>query len=46
VIEPDARDGRAPLGALGWSVELVKLSDDPNWPDSMDRFADPELFAD
>jgi len=30
----------------GVSIELVKLSDDPNWPDVADRFADPELFAD
>ncbi|HUQ41466.1 MAG TPA: hypothetical protein VM052_03085 [Candidatus Limnocylindrales bacterium] len=25
---------------------LVKLSDDPNWPDVESRYADPELFAD
>ena len=30
----------------GVSIELVKLSDDPNWPDVNERFADPELFAD
>jgi hypothetical protein len=25
---------------------LVKLSDDPYWPDVQPRFSDPELFAD
>jgi hypothetical protein len=28
------------------SSELVKLSDDPDWPDVSPRFADPALFAD
>jgi hypothetical protein len=26
--------------------ELVKLSDDPDWPDVSRRFSDPALFAD
>ena len=26
--------------------DLVKLSDDPNWPDIERRLPDPELFAD
>jgi hypothetical protein len=30
---------------LGGDV-LVKLSDDPYWPDVQPRLADPELFAD
>ena len=48
VLEPERRDTsddvRAKVG--GSSIELVKLSDDPNWPDISERFADPELFAD
>ncbi len=32
-------------GRLGGDL-LVKLSDDPYWPDVPPRFADPELFAD
>ncbi len=32
-------------GRLGGDL-LVKLSDDPYWPDVQQRFADPELFAD
>jgi hypothetical protein len=26
--------------------ELIKLSDDPDWPDRRPRFSDPALFAD
>ena len=33
------------ISKLGGEV-LVKLSDDPYWPDMQPRFADPELFAD
>lgn len=33
------------VGKLGGEV-LVKLSDDPYWPDMQPRVADPELFAD
>ena len=33
-------------GKLGGAIELVKLSDDPDWPDVRERFSDPELFAD
>jgi hypothetical protein len=32
-------------GKLGGET-LVKLSDDPYWPDVQPRFSDPELFAD
>jgi hypothetical protein len=32
-------------GKLG-GEPLVKLSDDPYWPDVQPRLADPELFAD
>jgi hypothetical protein len=32
-------------GKLGGEI-LVKLSDDPYWPDVQPRFSDPELFAD
>jgi len=32
-------------GKLG-DDDLVKLSDDPNWPDIERRLPDPELFAD
>ena len=32
-------------GKIGGEV-LVKLSDDPCWPDIQPRLADPELFAD
>jgi hypothetical protein len=42
VLEPE--DERA-TGKLGGEV-LVKLSDDPYWPDVQPRFSDPELFAD
>jgi len=43
----DSEQRDAALGKLGGvSIELVKLSDDPNWPDVSERLADPELFAD
>lgn len=32
-------------GRLG-GEELIKLSDDPNWPDMTPSVADPVLFAD
>ena len=48
IVEREAReprdDERGKLG--GFSIELVKLSDDPNWPDVTERSADLELFAD
>jgi len=28
------------------SEDLVKLSDDPNWPDVTPSYSDPQLFAD
>lgn len=40
----DLEDERA-NGKLGGEL-LVKLSDDPYWPDMQPRFSDPELFAD
>ena len=40
-IEPE--DGIR--GRLG-GEELIKLSDDPNWPDVTPRVSDPQLFAD
>jgi hypothetical protein len=46
VLEPDEGDRRASIATLGAVVELVKLSDDPNWPDITQRPADLELFAD
>ena len=38
----DLEDEHAKLGG----ESLVKLSDDPYWPDVQPRFSDPELFAD
>jgi hypothetical protein len=48
VLEPERPDLIDDVtGKLaGVSIELVKLSDDPNWPDVTERFADPQLFAD
>jgi hypothetical protein len=44
-IEFEDRDPRdAVAGRLGG--ELVKLSDDPDWPDVSRRHSDPALFAD
>ena len=40
--EDDGVEGK--LGGL--EIELVKLSDDPDWPDVRARIADIELFAD
>ena len=43
----ESERGDATPGKLGGiTIELVKLSDDPNWPDVSERLADPELFAD
>ena len=39
------REDERAMGKLGGEV-LVKLSDDPYWPDVQPRFSDPELFAD
>ena len=39
------REDGAVHGRLG-GEELVKLSDDPNWPDITPSFSDPLLFAD
>jgi hypothetical protein len=39
------REDGATHGRLG-GEELVKLSDDPNWPDIAPSFSDPFLFAD
>jgi hypothetical protein len=44
VLEREDDRVRGKLG--GEEDTLVKLSDDPNWPDIEPRFADPELFAD
>ena len=41
VVEVESEHTRARLGG-----ELVKLSDDPDWPDRSPRFSDPALFAD
>ena len=34
------------MGGPGGIEDLVKLSDDPNWPDIERRTPDPALFAD
>jgi hypothetical protein len=39
------REDGAAHGRLG-GEELVKLSDDPNWPDITPAVSDPFLFAD
>jgi len=44
VLDLEIGDERLHEG-LGRDV-LVKLSDDPYWPDMQPRLADPELFAD
>lgn len=41
VVEHESEHARSPLG-----VPLVKLSDDPDWPDRSPRPSDPALFAD
>ena len=41
VIEVESEHVRGRLGG-----ELVKLSDDPDWPDVQPRLSDPALFAD
>jgi hypothetical protein len=41
VIELEDERVRARVGG-----ELVKLSDDPDWPDRNPRLSDPALFAD
>jgi hypothetical protein len=41
----DREDERV-VGNLAGGEALVKLSDDPYWPDVQPRFSDPELFAD
>jgi len=41
---PELEDGRR--AKLGDAIELVKLSDDPDWPDVRVRASDPELLAD
>jgi hypothetical protein len=40
------RDDLSIIGKLAGEEVLVKLSDDPDWPDVVSRTADPELFAD
>jgi len=44
-LVPELEDERL-RGKLGGAIELVKLSDDPDWPDVRARVSDPELFAD
>lgn len=44
-LVPELEDERL-RGKLGGTIELVKLSDDPYWPDVRERVSDPELFAD
>ena len=39
-------EGERVISKLGGGEMLVKLSDDPYWPDVQPRFSDPELFAD
>src|SRR5438045_2549064 len=39
------REDGATYGRMG-GEELVKLSDDPNWPDWSPDIGDPQLFAD
>ena len=41
VIELESEQTRSRLGG-----ELVKLSDDPDWPDRSPRVSDPALFSD
>ena len=41
VAELESEHTRLRLGG-----ELVKLSDDPDWPDRSPRLSDPALFAD
>ena len=41
VVELEDERVRARVGG-----ELVKLSDDPDWPDRSPRLSDPALFAD
>ena len=43
-IRIEREDGLA-HGRLG-GEEVVKLSDDPDWPDVAPLFGDPQLFAD
>jgi hypothetical protein len=40
------REDPSVTGKLAGEELLVKLSDDPDWPDIVSRAADPELFAD
>jgi hypothetical protein len=42
---PELEDERL-VGKLRGAIELVKLSDDPDWPDVRVRVSDPELFSD
>ena len=42
VLEVEDESVRGKLGG----VEVVKLSDDPYWPDVRERPSDPQLFAD
>ena len=44
-LVPEVEDDRL-QGRLGGAIDLVKLSDDPDWPDVRPRVSDPELFAD
>ena len=44
-LVPELEDPRL-RGTLGGASELIKLSDDPDWPDVRVRISDPELFAD
>jgi hypothetical protein len=41
VVEHESEQTRSGIG-----VPLVKLSDDPDWPDRSPRLSDPALFAD
>jgi len=46
---PDGRvvaETETTYGRLGGEDDLVKLSDDPNWPDLERRPTDPLFFAD
>jgi hypothetical protein len=45
LLIPELEDERL-RGKLGGAIELVKLSDDPDWPDVRVDVSDPELFAD
>jgi hypothetical protein len=40
------REDAPSYGRAGGDERLVKLSDDPDWPDIQRHVADPELFAD